>query len=80
MWWGPVDERPDGQPDQAILLALGQEVDGRRVTFIELRDADGTIWDTTGWYGPLIVFQLEGGAVLSPRAVPGPFAPAATCW
>ena len=72
---GPVDERPDGQPDQAILLALGQEVDGRRVTFIELRDADGTIWDTTGWYRPLLVFQLEGGAILSPRAVPGPLPP-----
>ncbi len=68
---GPADDQPDGQSDQAILLALGQEVDGQRVTFVELRDSAGTIWDTTGWYGALLVFQLEGGAVLSPRAVPG---------
>ena len=68
---GPADDQPDGQPDHAVLLALGQEVDGQRVTFVELRDSAGTIWDTTGWYRPLLVFQLEGGAVLSPRAVPG---------
>ncbi len=72
---GPVEDRPDGQPDHAVLLALGQEVHDQRVTFIELRAADGAIWDTTGWYGPLLVFQLEGGAVLSPRAVPGPVPP-----
>ena len=72
---GPVDDRPDGQRDHAVLLALGQEVDGQRLTFVELRDADGAIWDTTGWYSPLLVFQLEGGAVLSPRAVPGPLPP-----
>ena len=72
---GPADDRPDGQRDHAVLLALGQEVDGQRVTFIELRDSDGTLWDTTGWYSHLIVFQLEGGAVLSPRAVPGPLPP-----
>ena len=72
---GPADDRPDGQSDHAVLLALGQEVDGQRVTFVELRDSDGTIWDTTGWYRPLLVFQLEGGAVLSPRAVPGPLPP-----
>ena len=71
----PVDDRPDGQPDHAILLALGQEVDGQRVTFVELRASEGTIWDTTGWYSSLLVFQLEGGAVLSPRAVPGPLLP-----
>ena len=72
---GPVDDRPDGQSDHAVLLALGSEVDGQRVTFVELRDSEGTIWDTTGWYSPLLVFQLEGGAVLSPRAVPGPLPP-----
>ena len=68
---GPADDQPDGQSDHAVLLALGQEVDGQRVTFVELRDSAGTIWDTTGWYGALLVFQVEGGAVLSPRAVPG---------
>ena len=72
---GPVEDRPDGQRDHAVLLALGQEVDDQRVTFVELRAADGTLWDTTGWYRPLLVFQLEGGAVLSPRAVPGPLPP-----
>ena len=72
---GPADDRPDGQSDHAVLLALGQEVHGQRVTFVELRDSDGTVWDTTGWYRPLLVFQLEGGAVLSPRAVPGPLPP-----
>ena len=72
---GPVDDRPDGQSDHAVLLALGSEVDGQRVTFVELRDSEGTIWDTTGWYRPLLVFQLEGGAVMSPRAVPGPLPP-----
>ena len=72
---GPADDRPDGQRDHAVLLALGQEVDGQRVTFVELRASDGTIWDTTGWDSPLLVFQLEGGAVLSPRAVPGPLPP-----
>ena len=72
---GPADDRPDGQSDHAVLLALGQEVHGQRVTFVELRDSDGTVWDTTGWYSPLLVFQLEGGAVLSPRAVPGPLPP-----
>ena len=72
---GSVEDRPDGQRDQAVLLALGQEVEGQRFTFVELRAADGTRWDTTGWYRPLLVFQLEGGAVLSPRAVPGPLPP-----
>ncbi|MDE2994268.1 MAG: hypothetical protein OXU67_10335, partial [Chloroflexota bacterium] len=72
---GPVEDRPDGQRDHAVLLALGQEVHDQRVTFVELRAADGTLWDTTGWYRPLLVFQLEGGAVLSPRAVPGPVPP-----
>ena len=72
---GPVEDRPDGQRDHVVLLALGQEVDGQRVTFIELRDSDGTLWDTTGWFRPLLVFQLEGGAVLSPRAVSGPLPP-----
>ena len=62
-------------PITPSLLALGQEVDDRRVTFVELRAADGTLWDTTGWYRPLLVFQLEGGAVLSPRTVPGPVSP-----
>ncbi len=72
---GTVDERPDGQRDHTVLLALGQEVDGQRVTFVELRGSDGTIWDTTGWYGPLLVFHLNGGAVLSPRAAPLPLPP-----
>ena len=72
---GPVEGRPDGQRDHAVLLALGQEVHDQRVTFVELRAADGTLWDTTGWFRPLLVFQLEGGAVLAPRAVPGPLPP-----
>ena len=72
---GPVEDRPDGQRDHAVLLALGPEVHDQRVTFVELRAADGTLWDTTGWFRPLLVFQLEGGAVLSPRAVPGPLPP-----
>ncbi len=72
---GPVEDRPDGQRDHAVLLALGQEVHDQRVTFVELRATDGTLWDTTGWYRSLLVFQLEGGAVLSPRAVPGPLPP-----
>ena len=72
---GSVEDRPDGQRDQAVLLALGQEVEGQRFTFVELRAADGTRWDTTGWYRPLLVFQLEGGAVLSPQAVPRPLSP-----
>ena len=29
---GPVEDRPDGQRDQAVLLALGQEVHDQRVT------------------------------------------------
>ena len=72
---GPVEDRPDGRRDHAILLALGPEVHDQRVTFVELRAADGTLWDTTGWFRPLLVFQLEGGAVLSPRAVPGSLPP-----
>ena len=56
---GPADDRPDGQRDHAVLLALGQEVDGQRVTFVELRDSNGTIWDTTGCTAPYLSFSLR---------------------
>ena len=38
--------------------------------FADLGDANGPIWDTTGWYLPLLIIRLEDGEYLSQHTDP----------
>ena len=64
---GPV---PDGQPDYPLLLTVGSEVGGQVLQFVELGSANTPLWDTTGWYEPLLVVRVPDGAAVSQHTDP----------
>ena len=64
---GPV---PDGQPDYPLLLTVGPEIQGQVLQFVELGGANKPLWDTTGWYEPLLVIRVADGADVSQHTDP----------
>ena len=67
---GPDGLLPDGQPDLPLLLTVGPEVQGQVLQFVELGSAHKPIWDTTGWYEPLLVIRVDDGADVSQHTDP----------
>ncbi len=71
---GPDGPIPDGQPDYPLLLTVGPEVRGHALQFVELGSVHKLLWDTTGWYEPLLVIRVADGAGISqytdPHQVP----------
>ena len=67
---GPDGLVPDDQPDYPLLLTVGPEVQGQVLQFVELGSANKPIWDTTGWYEPLLVIRVDDGADVSQHTDP----------
>lgn len=70
---GPAGLVPDGQADTPLLLTVGptvQDLQTHALTFVELGDANGPTWDTTGWYQPLLVIRIDDGEHLSQHTDP----------
>ena len=67
---GPDGLLPDGQPDYPLLLTVGPEVQGQVLQFVELGSANKPIWDTTGWYEPLLAIRVDDGADVSQHTDP----------
>ena len=70
---GPDGLAPDGLADVPLLLSVRHDVwdlQTHALKFVELGDASGPTWDTTGWYQPLLVIRLEDGEYLSQHTDP----------
>ncbi len=67
---GPDGLVPDGQPDDPLLLTVGPEVQGQVLQFVELGSANKLIWDTTGWFEPLLVIRVDDGEYVSQHTDP----------
>lgn len=67
---GPDGLLPDGQPDYPLLLTVGPEVQGQVLQFVELGNANKPLWDTTGWYEPLVVVRIADGVDVSQHTDP----------
>ena len=67
---GPGGPIPDGQPDYPLLLTVGPEVGGQVLQFVELGSIHKPLWDTTGWYEPLLVIRVPDGASVSQHTDP----------
>lgn len=67
---GPDGLVPDGRADVPLLLTVGHEVPGQVLKFVDLGDASGPMWDTTGWYQPLLIIRVEDGEYLSQHTDP----------
>ena len=70
---GPDSLVPDGQADALLLLSVRHDVwdlQTHALKFAELGDANGTTWDTTGWYEPLLVIRIDDGEYLSQHTDP----------
>ena len=67
---GPDGLVSDGQPDYPLLLTVGPEVEGQVLQFVELGSMHKPLWDTTGWYEPLLVIRVPDGASVSQHTDP----------
>ncbi len=70
---GPDGLVPDGQADASLLLSVGNDVwdvQSHVLKFVELGSTSGPIWDTTGWYQPLLIIRIDDGEYLSQHTDP----------
>ena len=70
---GPDGLAPDGQADAPLLLSVRNDVwdlQTHALKFVELGSTSGPIWDTTGWYQPLLIIRIDDGEYLSQHTDP----------